>query len=61
MNDRQRKAVEYLKEKGRITRREYVKMSNVSDRMANINLKDLEEKNLIDKMGLGRSVYYVLR
>ena len=61
MNDRQRKAVEYLKEKGRITRREYVKMSNVSDRMANIDLKDLEEKNLIDKMGLGRSVYYVLR
>ena len=50
-----------MKDKGRITRREYVKMSNVSDRMANIDLKDLEEKNLIDKMGSGRSVYYVLR
>ncbi|MBU2561040.1 MAG: putative DNA binding domain-containing protein [Nanoarchaeota archaeon] len=61
LNKRQKKAIEYVKEKGRITRREYVDISNVSAKTANIDIDDLEKKGIIQKKGKGRSVHYVLK
>ena len=60
LNERQKKTIEYLREKGAITRREYVTLVDISLRQANKDLKDLVEKNLIVPIGKGRSVRYVL-
>ncbi len=60
LNERQKKALDYIKERGRITRKEYVKISGISLRMANMDLKDLEGKKLIKRTGSGRSAHYVL-
>lgn len=36
-------------------------VDNIDSKMANIDLRDLEEKNIIKKRGSGRSVYYILK
>lgn len=61
LNERQRKALEYIKEKGKITRREYIELTKVSQRQANKDIDILIKKNLIVRYGKGRSVYYSLR
>jgi len=61
LNDRQRKAIEYIKEKGMITRREYVTLVGISLRQANKDLKELVKKNVFVQLGKGRSVRYALR
>ena len=59
-SERQKKAIEYTKEKGTISRREYVTLANISLRRANKDLRDLLEKNLIAQIGKGRSVRYTM-
>lgn len=61
LNERQRKALEYIKEKGKITRREYIELTKVSQRQANKDIDILIKENLIVRYGKGRSVYYSLR
>ena len=61
LNDRQKKAVEYLKAKKVITNREYREINSVSNRIAFEELFDLTKKNVIVKKGEGRSVYYVFK
>lgn len=61
LNQRQKKAIEYIKEKGRITRSEYVRITNISTRMANIDLKDLVRRGLLKRQGKGRSIHYILK
>jgi len=54
LNERQKKAIEYLKENERITNREYQQINNCSSRTANRDLGDLIAKKLIkssDKKG----------
>ena len=60
LSERQRVAVVYLKERGRITNSEYRKMANVSNFTANQDLSYLLDRGLIVSKGGGRSVYYVL-
>jgi predicted HTH transcriptional regulator len=60
LSERQKKAIEYIKEKGTISRREYVTLANISLRQANKDLRDLLEKNLIAQIGKGRSVKYTM-
>jgi len=61
LNEREIKAVMYVKEKGRITNKEYQKINNVSDRTASRELKHLVELKLLDRIGnIGAGVYYVL-
>lgn len=60
LNERQKKVIEYIKEKGAISRREYVTLVNISLRQANKDLKDLLEKKLITQIGKGRSVRYTM-
>lgn len=46
LNDRQLKAVEYVKEKGKITNKEYQSLNTISERTASRELSDLAEKQI---------------
>ncbi|MEE9151739.1 MAG: ATP-binding protein [Thermoplasmata archaeon] len=60
LNERQVKAVRYLKEKGKITNKEYRGITGLSDEGARIDLNDLVVKGILKSMGSGRGTYYVL-
>lgn len=60
LNEKQIKAVEYVKMNGQITNREYRKIVNVSDESARKDLNYLVQKNLFRIQGKGRNVRYVL-
>jgi ATP-dependent DNA helicase RecG len=61
LNERQIKAVLYVKKQGRITNREYRTPTNVSDEGARLDLSQLVKKGILEARGRGRSVHYVLR
>jgi ATP-dependent DNA helicase RecG len=46
LNDRQLKAVEYVKEKGKITNKEYQSLNTISERTASRELSELVEKQI---------------
>lgn len=60
INERQKKAIEYIKEKGAISRKEYVVITDISPRQANKDLKDLLKKKVIVPIGKGRNIKYVV-
>ena len=60
LNERQKGAVEYLKEYGKITNKKYCRLFGVVKDTANRDLNDLLSKNLIEKKGSGPKVYYLL-
>ena len=61
LNDRQIKAVMYVKEKGKITNKEYREMAGLSDEGARISLNELVEKRILLSKGSGRNVHYILK
>lgn len=61
LNERQKKAIEFLKIHKNISRKIYVRINNISIRQANNDLKDLLKKKLIRKKGKGRTISYTLR
>jgi len=62
LNERQLKAVMYVKEKGKITNKEYQKVCNTSERTATRDLVDLLDKGLFKKRGVtGKGVEYSLK
>lgn len=60
LNERQIKAVLYVKENGKITNKEYRDLNNISDEGARIDLNGLTEKNIFIAEGSGRSAHYLL-
>ncbi len=61
LNERQIEAVMYVKEKGKITNKEYQKVAGVKERLATIELNDLVKKRVLQKFGTtGRGTYYTL-
>ncbi len=60
LNERQIKALKYIKEKGRITNREYSEINKVSRVYAFKELSDLVSKRVFKQLGKGRSTYYVM-
>ena len=61
LNERQIKAVIYVKQKGRVTNREYREMFNIKNRMALIDLSDLCNKRILTRVGkTGRGTEYIL-
>jgi ATP-dependent DNA helicase RecG len=60
LNERQIKAVKYVKENGKITNREYREINSLSDEGARIDLNILVEKNILVPTGKGRNVHYLL-
>ncbi len=61
LNERQIKAVMYVKEKGRITNKEYQKLTGCSRNTASNDLRDLVNKNIFKESGKkGAGSYYVI-
>jgi len=61
LNERQIKAVMYVKEKGRITNREYQELNLCSRNTASNDLKDLTQKGILKESGKkGMGAYYVI-
>ncbi|MGC8886704.1 MAG: ATP-binding protein, partial [Verrucomicrobiia bacterium] len=61
LNERQIKAVMYVKQKGKITNKEYQKINNISRQMATIDLKGLVDKGIFGVVGkAGRGIAYEL-
>ena len=61
LNDRQIKAVMYVKERKQITNREYQQINDVSRQMATIDLSSLVKKTLLIRTGkAGRGIAYQL-
>jgi hypothetical protein len=61
LNERQRKALQYVLEKGFITNRAYQELNDVGKKTAYLELSGLLEKGLLSSTGKGRSVRYVTR
>lgn len=61
LNERQMRAVTYLRESGRITNQEYRQLTGVSNKTAYLELTGLVGKHVLTAEGTGRSRVYVLR
>jgi len=62
LNERQVKAVIYVKEKGKITNKEYQEICGIKKRQATDDLKILEDKGVFERVGkTGRGTYYILK
>jgi ATP-dependent DNA helicase RecG len=61
LNERQVKGVMHVKEKGKITNKEYSKVTGSNSRTSLRDLANLCEKQIFEKAGVtGRSIYYIL-
>jgi ATP-dependent DNA helicase RecG len=61
LNERQIKAIKYVKEKGKITNREYQEITNVSRQMATIDLAEIVKKGILTRIGkAGKGIVYQL-
>ena len=61
LNERQIKAMIYVKEKGRITNKDYQKLTGISKPTATRELKDLIELKLLRQQGTtGKGTFYIL-
>jgi predicted HTH transcriptional regulator len=62
LNERQEKAIQYVKEQGSISNREYCNLVGVSRKTATTDLVDLVNKNIFEPVGAGKRVIrYLLR
>ena len=62
MNERQAKALVYIRENGRITNREYRQICpGVSPETLRLDLADLVERGLLLKIGAKKGTYYILK
>jgi ATP-dependent DNA helicase RecG len=60
LNERQRKAVGYLRESKRITRQKYASLLDCSIRTAFNDLQNLVDRNVIQRKGKGKYTYFEL-
>lgn len=60
LNPRQRKALEYVREHGEITNREYQKLTDLKRRQATDDLCAMVEQGFLVQMGAGRATRYAL-
>ncbi|MEK6936023.1 MAG: RNA-binding domain-containing protein [Nanoarchaeota archaeon] len=62
LNNRQKKAIEHIKEKGKITTKEYLILNfGIKERTARYDLNDLVERNILIKVGSTASAHYELK
>ncbi|MCX6701354.1 MAG: transcriptional regulator, partial [Methanomicrobiales archaeon] len=61
LNERQKRAIQFVKEKAHINNSEYQNLVKISMRNASRDLTDLVEKGIFEKRGIhGKGVHYVL-
>ncbi len=58
LNERQKKAIQYIKINKKITRTEYAKLFNCSIRTAFNDIQNLTSKNILARKGIGKNTYY---
>jgi len=62
LNERQIKAVMYVKKKGKITNKEYQDLCKVQKRQSTDDLKILENNEILNRIGItGKGTYYILK
>ena len=62
INDRQVKAIELVKQKGKITNKEYQKLNDISREMATIDLRKLVQIGIFVSSGSkGAGAFYTLK
>uniref|UniRef100_A0A7C2K3N1 Transcriptional regulator n=1 Tax=candidate division WOR-3 bacterium TaxID=2052148 RepID=A0A7C2K3N1_UNCW3 len=61
LNERQIKAVMYVKEKGKITNKDYRELTGLSDEGARLDLLKLLEVGIFTLKGKGRNAYYIIK
>ncbi len=62
MNERQARALTYVRERGSITNREYRDLCpDVSPETLRIDLADLVDRGIILKIGAKKGTYYILK
>lgn len=61
LDNRQRKIVDFIKRNGKITTSQCAGLLNISNDTALRELSKLKSINLIERKGVGRSIYYVIR
>lgn len=61
LNERQRMAVRFLKENALITAAQYAEMGTVVKRTAIRDLQELVEKEVVETVGVGKSISYTLK
>ncbi len=61
LNERQKKAVLYVKAKGRITNQEYRQMNSISNKTAYYDLTDTVKKSIFVTSGSGKNTVYILK
>ena len=61
LNQRQVKAVNFIKKNGYITNDYYIQINRISDRHARRDLSKMVEMDLVTRVGKGRSTRYVLK
>jgi ATP-dependent DNA helicase RecG len=60
LNDRQLKAIEYVRIHQKLTRKGYCQLTGISARTAHRDLTDLVERGLLRNIGKGRGTHYIL-
>ena len=61
LNEKQIKAVSFVKKEGKITNKKYQELSNVSRQTATRELSGLDQKNVFKKFGVrGKGTFYEL-
>lgn len=60
LNDRQKRALDYVKEKGTVSRKQYAQMTGISLRQANDDINDLISKRVFRRIGSGSLIRYEL-
>ncbi|MFH0775097.1 MAG: DUF4062 domain-containing protein [bacterium] len=60
LNERQKKAIQYVKEKGKITNKEYREMFSITDRTALYDLTGLCSKRVFERLGKQAEAQYML-
>lgn len=61
LNERQIKAVMYVKDKGKITNKEYQEINTVSNKTAYLELSNIVERGVLILKGSGRKISYALK
>jgi len=60
INERQKRAIEFIRKKGKITNLEYQKLNNVSRETAKLDLAKMVDLGILQRVGRGRNTYYKL-
>ena len=61
LNQRQAKAINFIRKNGYITNDYYIQINQISDRHARRDLSQLVEMEIVARVGGGRSTRYVLK